>query len=60
MFIIKLTYKGFDNYLRSTVFTSEIERAEHYATLDDARMAFAKARKFHKPSVYKLARIVQL
>jgi hypothetical protein len=46
-------------YLRGTIWTSEIERANTYATIEAAQAAIAKSKQFN-PRAAKSARIVEI
>lgn len=58
MFRVQLSHEGFENYLRATIWTRDIARADKFATIAHAQAAIEKARQFNKPRVFKLARIV--
>lgn len=57
-FIITVANAGHMFYLRKTVWTGELERADRFDTESDARTALDKASKFMKVSVYKASKIV--
>lgn len=46
MYVAKLVNNGLPFYLRSTVWTGELERATRYETLEQAKEALKQARKF--------------
>lgn len=57
MFIVKLIHLGNTFYLRSTVWTSDPERASEFASEEAAKAGLEKARKFMKASQFKAAKI---
>ena len=48
-----------DYYLRSTVWTSDPERAQQFNSAEEARAQLLKAKQFMKASAYKAARIIE-
>lgn len=61
MFVV--TYKNPVNgqayFLRSTIWTSEGDRAQEFATKAAAEAQLEKAKQFMKASVYRNARVVE-
>jgi hypothetical protein len=57
MFIVTVTHNGQKWPLRGTIIAFDMERAQKFATREAAQMAIEKARKFHKASVMKTAKI---
>lgn len=47
-------------YLRGTIFTHDIERAQRFQTPNDATYAIHRASTFHPRSIMKHARIVHI
>ncbi len=60
MFIVKITNAGGDYFMRYTVWTGDINRATRFESEQDARAAFYANRKFIKPAMRKIARIVEV
>ncbi len=56
-FIVSLTNSQQDWFLRGTTWAGSKDRAQRFATRDDARAALAKAKPFTRPALFKLARI---
>jgi hypothetical protein len=61
MFTVQLATAQGTCYLRGTVWTfaGARERATEYATIEQARAALEKAKKFMKAAHYKATRIVE-
>lgn len=57
-FIVKCNFAPYPTYLRGTVFTSEISRAQLFMSVDEARAAIEKAAKFHKRNVMRTLSII--
>lgn len=62
MYIVVLSTNVGDSYLRNTVWTfaGARNRAQEFATREQAQAQLDKAKKFMKASHYKMARIVEL
>ena len=56
-FLVTITNPGGEYFLRGTVWTGAIERAQQFPTREAAEAGLAKARKFVKPAMFKLARV---
>lgn len=59
MLIIVTKNEGQTFYLRGTVWTSCIDRAAKYGTIEQATAAIEKAKKFMHPHVYKAVVIME-
>ena len=46
MYAVRLTNGGYEWFLKSTTWTSNLERASLFSTEEDARAALAKAKRF--------------
>lgn len=46
MYAVRLSKGGYEWFLKSTVWTSTIERASLFSTEEDAKAALAKAKQF--------------
>lgn len=57
MKIVTLHHLGATFYLRRTVWTAELDRADRFETEDAARAQLAKAKPFMKAAQFKAARI---
>jgi len=51
MYLVKLENGGFTWYLIRSTWTTEIERASRFESLEAAKVAFEKQRKFLKASL---------
>lgn len=51
---------GYTYYMRSTTWTTELERASTFETVEAAKTALERARQFMKPALYKRAVIVEV
>jgi len=60
MFIVTVTNNGNEFPLRGTNWAYSMDRAQVFATRDDAAAALEKARKFMKPAMFKRAVIKEL
>jgi hypothetical protein len=58
MFVVRIDNAGGSYWLRGTTWAFSIDRADRFESEDTARAAFAKAAKFTKPAMRKLAKIV--
>lgn len=59
MFMVIVNTTGVDYFLRSTIWTSEVTRADPFDTREKAQAALDRAKKFMKAKTYKAARIVE-
>jgi hypothetical protein len=59
-YIVTLTHNGNRVPLRGTVWAYSMERAQIFATHEDAAAALEKARKFMKAAFFKKARIEEV
>ena len=51
--VVRVAHKnGTDYWLRSTVWTSQFERATHYATREAAEAAFKNSMRFSRPRLF--------
>ena len=57
MFIVTVENGGYEWFLRSTVWTSDRDRANKFATRELAQAALLKAKQFMKAAHFKKARI---
>lgn len=57
MKIVTLSHLGATFYLRRTVWTADLDRADRFETEDAARDQLAKAKQFMKAAQFKAARI---
>lgn len=57
MHIVKLVHLGNTFYLRSTVWTSERERATEFPSAEAAQAQLDKAKQFMKAAQYRAARV---
>lgn len=57
MKIVTLNHLGATFYLRRTVWTADLDRADRFETEDAARAQLAKAKPFMKAAQFKAARI---
>lgn len=60
MFIVTLTHNGQKFPLRATVWAMSMERAQQYATREEAQAALDRAKKFMKAAQYKAAKIEEV
>lgn len=60
MHIITTKNEGQTFYLRGTVWASYRDRATQYETVEQARAAIDKAKKFMHPRIYKAIQIVEV
>lgn len=57
MFIVKIEDQTRAYWLNGTIWTSDKDRAQKFASRSNAEAALDKARKFMKPALFKAARI---
>ena len=57
MFIVKIRNLGCTFYLRGTIWSASLDRADKYQTVEVAQHAIEKARPFTKPALMKTCRI---
>jgi hypothetical protein len=60
MFIVKITNAGGDYFMRRSIWTGDIDRADRFATREAAQTALTSNRKFTKPAMFKAARVVEV
>jgi hypothetical protein len=60
MFIVDTGDRSAPWFLRGTTWSRDPERAQKFATYDDARAALEKAKKFMKPATFHAARVVEI
>lgn len=60
MFIVTVTHNGHTVPLRGTIWAYSMDRAQTFATGEDAQAALDKAKKFMKAAIYKKAVIREL
>jgi hypothetical protein len=60
MFIVTVTHNGNTVPLRGTIWAYDMERAQQFATREEAQAALEKAKKFMKVSIFKKAVIREL
>jgi hypothetical protein len=53
MILVTVNNKDTKFYLRGTTWVFAIERANRFSSIEDAKVAIEKARKFMPPSVFK-------
>jgi hypothetical protein len=58
MFIVTVNTTGLPHFLRSTIWTADINRADKFETMEAATAALAKAKKFMKATTFKAAKII--
>lgn len=56
--LVKLIHNGNAFYLRSTVWTSALDRATVFASQEAAQAGLLKAKQFMKAAQFKAARVV--
>jgi hypothetical protein len=59
MFIVVIKNGGNDYFLRSTIWAFALERAQQFATREEAAEALQKAKPFTKAKLFKTAQILE-
>lgn len=59
MYMVTLIHLGNTFYLRNTIWTADIERANDFPTREAAQAQLDKAKQFMKAAQYKAAQIVE-
>lgn len=57
MKIVTLTHLGATFYLRRTIWTADLDRADQFETEADARAQLVKAKQFMKAAQFKAAQV---
>lgn len=57
MYLVTLNHNGATFYLRSTIWTADIERATRFESEDAAKAQLLKAKQFMKAAQFKAAKI---
>lgn len=60
MFIVTVTHNGNEVPLRGTVWAFSMDRAQTFATREEAQAKLDQARRFMAPSIYKKAVIKEI
>lgn len=59
MFIVKVASANYTWFLKSTTWTSSIERASKFETREAAKEGLIKAKKYTRPDLFKKAAVIE-